>query len=78
MPAYFPEGNLAAAGDNEQRSLQKINSSLNAAGTSVTGQYSGIGSPEGVVTAPVGSRYLDTSNLQAYDKYSGSGNTGWL
>lgn len=79
MPAYFDEGNQAAAGDNEMRSLQKIVSSLNSAGgSSITGQYSGVGPPEGVVTAPVGSHYLDTLNLQGYDKYSGSGNTGWL
>lgn len=61
------------------RSLQKIVSMGNAAGTSITGQYYGEGSPEGVQSAPVGSHYLDTLNIQAYDKYSGgNGPTGWL
>jgi len=40
----------------------------------------GSGSPEGVVTAPVGSLYLRTnggSSSSLYVKESGSGNTGW-
>lgn len=42
--------------------------------------YSGSGFPEGVVTAPVGSRYVDTaatSGAVEWTKVSGSGNTGW-
>lgn len=38
---------------------------------------SGAGSPEGVVTAPVGSSYRDTSSGSLYMKTSGAGNTGW-
>jgi hypothetical protein len=41
----------------------------------------GIGSPEGVVTAPPGSRYMDISDPAAphtYEKGSGTGNTGWV
>jgi len=37
----------------------------------------GSGSPEGVVTASVGSEYTDTSTGVLYLKQSGSGNTGW-
>ena len=37
---------------------------------------SGSGSPEGVVTAPAGSIYLDTGGT-LYIKASGSGDTGW-
>jgi len=37
----------------------------------------GAGSPEGVVTATVGSFYSDTTNGIIYTKNSGSGNTGW-
>lgn len=37
---------------------------------------SGTGSPEGVVTAPAGSIYLDTGGT-LYIKASGSGDTGW-
>jgi hypothetical protein len=41
----------------------------------------GAGSPEGVVTAPVGSLFSRTDgnpNTAAYRKVSGTGNTGWL
>lgn len=41
---------------------------------------SGVGSPEGVVTAPIGSLYSNTSggaSTTLYVKTSGSGNTGW-
>ena len=41
---------------------------------------SGTGSPEGVVTAQVGSIYTNTSGSTSttlYIKTSGSGNTGW-
>lgn len=37
----------------------------------------GSGSPEGVVTATVGSFYSDTTNGIIYTKNSGAGNTGW-
>jgi len=37
----------------------------------------GSGSPEGVVTATVGSEYTDTSTGILWQKRSGSGNTGW-
>lgn len=39
--------------------------------------YSGNGSPEGVVTAPVNSVYSDLQNAEVYYKTSGDGNTGW-
>jgi hypothetical protein len=38
----------------------------------------GAGSPEASVTAPAGSRYLDTTNQLLYVKGSGTGNTGWV
>lgn len=40
--------------------------------------YSGSGSPEGVVTAAVGSIYTDTATGNLYKKQSGVGNTGWV
>lgn len=43
--------------------------------------YTGTGSPESVVTAPVGSIYLRTdggSGTSFYVKESGTGNTGWV
>jgi len=42
---------------------------------------SGSGTPEGVVTAPVGSLFLRTdggASTSVYVKESGSGNTGWV
>ena len=44
-------------------------------------EYSGTGTPEGVVTAPVGSRYRRTDGgalTSLYIKESGTGNTGWV
>jgi hypothetical protein len=41
---------------------------------------SGIGSPENVIEAPIGSIYTDTTGSTSttlYIKTSGSGNTGW-
>ncbi len=49
-----------------------------ASGPTVT---AGVGSPEGVLTAPVGSTYSRTdggTNTATYRKESGSGNTGWV
>ena len=43
--------------------------------------YSGNGSPEGVVTAEPGSFYTDVTDPtapQTYVKSEGSGNTGWV
>lgn len=37
----------------------------------------GAGSPEGVLTAAVGSLYTDTTNGVLYIKATGTGNTGW-
>lgn len=39
--------------------------------------YTGSGSPEGVVSAPVGSLYTDPTTGTRYTKLTGSGNTGW-
>lgn len=39
---------------------------------------SGVGSPEGIVSAPVGTTYVETSAHELWIKESGgSGNTGW-
>jgi microcystin-dependent protein len=38
---------------------------------------SGTGSPEGAVTAPIGSVWINTSDGVRYDKISGTGNTRW-
>jgi hypothetical protein len=38
----------------------------------------GLGTPESVVTAPVGSLFQDQATGEMYRKNSGAGNTGWL
>lgn len=40
--------------------------------------YAGAGSPEGVITAAVGSKYTDTVTGDSYSKRTGAGNTGWV
>lgn len=37
----------------------------------------GDGSPEGVVSAPVGKKYVDTTADDIYMKATNGGNTGW-
>lgn len=49
--------------------------------TSTVGDFYGSGSPEGVITASVGSTYRRTdggANTSFYVKETGSGNTGWV
>lgn len=46
-------------------------------GTSGPRIMTGTTSPEGTVTAPVGSEVINTSDGSKYDKISGTGNTGW-
>lgn len=46
--------------------------------TCVTMNFAGEGSPEGVVTAPPGSTYVDTLGSGFWVKFTGTGNTGWV
>jgi hypothetical protein len=51
------------------------------AGVSQADVLNGIGSPEGVVTAPVGTLYTRSdggAGTTLYVKESGTGNTGWV
>jgi hypothetical protein len=51
---------------------------VGAAGITTT---TGVGTPEGVVAAPIGSTYINTSGTAGtikYGKKTGSGNTGWV
>lgn len=54
-----------------------VSGALIVAGVSI---YSGVGSPEGVVTAPVGSIYMrsdGSAGTTLYTKNTGTGDTGW-
>lgn len=41
------------------------------------GATTGVGSPEGVVTAGVGALYINTATNEIWFKETGTGNTGW-
>lgn len=47
-------------------------------GSQTTREYISNGTPEGSITAVVGSTCIDATNGTAYRKNSGSGNTGWV
>jgi hypothetical protein len=49
--------------------------------TNLNTPIQGTGSPEGVITAEVGQRYMDTAGASEsvlYIKQTGVGNTGWI
>lgn len=89
MPDFFAEGNTPRHKDSIWRVTQKILGALvgsgggGGSGASATyalgGNFSGSGSPEGVVTASPGAVYLDTDAPGTqYFKRTGTGNTGWV
>ena len=69
---------------DSSNAAELVGNRLTASGGFSTGTArwtSGTGSPEGVVTAPVGSLYTRTdggANTTLYVKESGTGNTGWI
>ncbi len=67
----------SAAGTSFTALLGVSPGGVQGASTPGPGIYSGVGSPEGVVTGAVGSLYTDTFTGNFYKKLSGSGNTGW-
>ena len=80
---FLPTTNLVGnLGTPTRRFSELYAYQLNLGDSSSNGVYirSGAGSPEGNVTAPVGSLYLNTSGSTSttlYVKTSGIGNTGW-
>ena len=80
MAQNFLSGTVSTAIDTQRVLEVKILNRLNAmsAGSGSGGAgVVGIGSPEGVVTAPAGTSYFDTSADSFWYKESGSGSTGW-
>lgn len=83
MPSFYPENNTSLPSDNELRSLHKIvdligGGSGGGGAYASGGNFSGSGSPEGVVTASPGATYVDTDLPGTiYAKRTGTGNTGW-
>lgn len=71
---------FGAAGSLYQSAIAQFDSGIVLGGTSGPFIKSGAGSPETVVTAPIGSMFLRTDGgllSTLYVKESGSGNTGW-
>lgn len=65
----------------ELDALNKINETVTDLNRVSPLVLSGAGTPEGAVTAPVGTLYLRTNggaNTTLYIKESGAGNTGWV
>lgn len=82
MPSYFKENNTAEPFDSELRSLQKI-VSLQGGGSggsyAAGGNFQGVGTPEGVVTANKGAHYVDLNTPdRIYNKTTDGTNTGWV
>lgn len=76
---YFGGQDVSSGGTGAQRRLLRFGYGTTS-GADVIGIYMGTGSPEGVVTANVGSIYLRTdggTGTTLYSKESGTGNTGW-
>jgi hypothetical protein len=70
-----------AADDTASGGLSVGKLFIGGGGDTTLGIYSGSGNPESVITAPIGSLYLNTSggtSRALFVKGSGSGNTGWL
>ena len=65
----------------EQRGIRTPVANLLGGSAALTRIKGGTGSPETVVTAPIGSLYLRTdggAGTTLYVKESGTGNTGWI
>lgn len=65
----------------EQRGIRVPVSNVVGGSAALTRIKGGVGTPEGAVTAPVGSLYLRLdggAGTTLYVKESGTGNTGWI
>lgn len=77
MPSFLGDGNTPRRSDALWAIEQKILGALGG-GAGGGGGLTGVGSPEGAVTANDGTTYLDTSNNFFYAKGTGTPNTGWV
>lgn len=75
--SFYSEGTTPRQRDTMHRIEQKILGAL-LDGTGGGTGLSGAGSPEGSVTANVGTTYYRTSDGSFWVKDSGTGNTGWV
>lgn len=72
--AVISSGPVGPAGPLDSASVALLDAKLD--------KYEGTGSPNGVLTAPIGSEYVDTAatagQVLKYIKTTDVGNTGWL
>ena len=81
MPSFFQEGDTPRIKDSMWRITQKIlGGGVGSSGSYASGgNFSGAGSPEGVVTAVPGATYVDTNAPGTlWFKRTGTGSTGWV
>ena len=74
------QGDMVFRRDVERNALQ-VSAAITALYAQTAVLYSGTGSPEGVVVAPVGSLYTRTdggASTTLYVKESGTDETGWV
>lgn len=80
MAQNFLSGNVSTAIDTQRvlevKILNRLNAMSSGGGTGGAGVV-GSGSPEGVVTAPAGTTYFDSTNDIFWVKETGSGSSGW-
>lgn len=72
--------NTQALGASGTRWAEVVATKYTMGATGIT-RTTGTGTPEGVVTAPVGSEYINTAGAAGaikYGKKTGAGNTGWI
>lgn len=85
MPSFFSEGNTPRIKDSLLRTTKKILGAMtDSVGSSASyaagGNFSGSGSPEGVVPARLGATYVDTDPGGAlyYKRANDGAATGWV
>ncbi len=80
MAQNFLSGTSPTAIDTQRvlevKILNRLNAMGSGGGTGGSGS-TGVGSPEGVVTATAGTMYFDTTGQSLWIKSSGIGSTGW-
>jgi hypothetical protein len=76
----YPYPNILGLGQNTpfDRFINAIVGQVSSTVAATTAPLTGVGAPEGVVTATPGRWYVDTGTNNIYLKVSGTGNLGWL
>lgn len=79
--AFEKPKSLEELAEMVQKNLDFIAQQFPVTASNLQFEFAGAGSPEGVITAPVGARFRRTdggAGTALYIKESGTGNTGWV